>query len=130
MRVAVYGTLRKEGRNHGLISGLKYLGSFESNPEYEMRSIGVFPGIKKYGNTSIYLEVFEVDMNTLKRLDELEGYKGYNNERNYYDRQIIITPWGRTLIYFFKPEFKTANPIIKSGNWIEYLKTKNIENYP
>lgn len=130
MKVAVYGTLRKGQSNNARLSDSKYIGSFESDPEYTMKSIhDSFPGIKKGGNSSIFFEVYEVSLKTLKSIDKLEGYVKLNDVKNYYNRRIIETPWGKAITYLYNSKFTNLNTEIPSGNWVEYLKEQKIRTY-
>lgn len=73
-RIFVYGTLRKGEGNNGLLKGSTYLGMGVTLPEYEMYNLGHFPGVVDGGLTSIVGEVYEVDEETLRRLDRLESH--------------------------------------------------------
>jgi len=79
---AVYGTLKQDGSNHGLLgdSPLKYVGY--TLPNYKILSMGSYPGAIS-GNDSIVVEVYEVTDNTLARLDQLEGHP------TFYERLLV-----------------------------------------
>ena len=121
MKVAVYGTLRKKGHNHTKLIQSTYLGKYTSEPIYSMYSIGdMFPALKLKGNTSIVFEVYEIDMKTLKELDVLEGYKGQKHTNNHYNRRVIVTPYGRAMLYTYNRNITKVNDLIEEGDWIEY----------
>lgn len=71
----VYGTLKRGFRNHHLIKNSKFIGDGVIKG-YAMYDLGSFPGIKKDENEEVKGEVFEIDQNTLKRVDQLES-EGY-----------------------------------------------------
>ena len=71
-KVFVYGTLLEGEGNHSYyLQGSSYKGKAAVSG-YEMYDIGAFPGIVP-GNGSIPGEVYEVDYETLRNLDYLEG---------------------------------------------------------
>lgn len=130
MKVAVYGTLRKGQSNSARLINAKYKGTFESNPEFTMKSIGdSFPGIKVGGNTSVVFEVYDVTKEERESLDQLEGWIGHNIPSNHYNRKIIHTPWGRALTYTYNHDFKSKNTSILSGDWVEYKQQLKIKQY-
>lgn len=125
-KVAVYGTLRKGNGNNVLLSDSKFLGEGFTLPKFEMFSLGAFPGITG-GSTSIKVEVYEVDSETLSRLDRLEGYRGIG-ENNFYDREIISTPYGNAMTYTLRDDGYNEYPRIESGDWLnrEVVKLKDL----
>ena len=82
--VAVYGTLKQDGSNHGLLgdSPLKYVGY--TPPNYKILSLGTYPGAIS-GNDSIVVEVYEVTASVLARLDQLEGHP------TFFERLLVPT---------------------------------------
>ena len=120
--VAVYGSLRKKQSNYEYhLSNSTYKGTFTTEPEYTMHSLSYYPGLKLNGNTSIVMEVYEVDEETLKNLNRLEGY--YPGEKStFYDRIEIYTPWGKAFTYIYVNEL-SKDSIVESGDWVLY-KTK------
>lgn len=129
-RVAVYGTLRKGGSNHSILSDAKYLGSYETEPKFKMKAVGTghFPGIIEGGNTSIFMEVYKVSKDTYDSIKTLEGYYGKDNPNNLYNLKFIDTPY-RKAIYFEYNNFKSSDINIPSGNWMEHLKINKLKEY-
>ena len=84
--VAVYGSLRSGMGNHQYyLSDSEYKGTFTTEPNYSLYSLSFYPGLELNGNTSVVMEVYEVDEDTLKNLNRLEGY--YPGEKStFYDR--------------------------------------------
>lgn len=121
--VSVYGSLRKTMGNHQYyLSSSVYKGTFSTEPEYTLHSLSHYPGLKLNGNHSIVMEVYEVDEDTLKNLNRLEGY--YPGEKStFYDRIEIDTPWGKAFTYIYVNELSKES-IVESGDWVDY-KNKN-----
>ena len=120
--VAVYGSLRSGMGNHQYyLSDSEYKGTFSTEPEYTLHSLSAYPGLKLNGNTSVVMEAYEVDEETLKNLNRLEGY--YPGEKStFYDRIEINTPWGKAFTYIYVNELSKES-IVESGDWVLY-KTK------
>ncbi len=112
-KVFVYGTLKKGYHNHiRLLSTSTFLGDFLTSPKYNMISLGGFPGVLKYGKTSILGEVYEVDDGTFYQLDCLEGYP------RMYTRDKIKTTYGKAWMYIYNTSRQyTTKEFIKSGVW-------------
>ncbi len=75
--VAVYGTLKKNGWNHGILYGSKYVGD-ALVPGYELFEYGfpvALPVIKDHDKTKVRVELYEIDQACLGRMDRLE-YEG------------------------------------------------------
>lgn len=124
-KVAVYGSLRKGLGNHGFVEDQELLGEFQTPPMYEMRSLGGFPGIKNGGDTSVLMEVYEVDGSTLKSLDRLEGYRE-GETSTFYDREVIETPFGDAFTYTYVPNFNdNYNDIVDHGDWVQFLNERS-----
>lgn len=117
--VAVYGSLRKKQSNYEYhLSNSTYKGTFTTEPEYTMHSLSYYPGLKLNGNTSIVMEVYEVDEDALKNLNRLEGY--YPGEKStFYDRIEIDTPWGKAFTYIYVNPL-SKDSIVESGDWVEF----------
>ena len=117
--VSVYGSLRKKQSNYEYhLSNSTYKGTFTTEPEYTMHSLSYYPGLKLNGNTSIVMEVYEVDEDTLKNLNRLEGY--YPGEKStFYDRIEINTPWGKAFTYIYVNKLSKES-IVESGDWVLY----------
>lgn len=79
-KIFTYGTLRKGHYNHPILEKSTYLGKAQTNPAFTMLNLGAYPGIVHQGRTPIIGEVYEVDDQTLKRLDRLESHP------NFYER--------------------------------------------
>ena len=117
--VSVYGSLRFKMHNHNhYLKDAKLMGTYTTEPIYNLHSLGSFPALKLNGNHSIVMEVYEVDEETLKNLNRLEGY--YPGEKStFYDRIEINTPWGRAFTYIYVNEL-SKDSIVESGDWVAY----------
>lgn len=109
MLVAVYGTLRKDFPNNDLLEYSEYLGE-DIFDGFLMFDLGFFPGVIRYGNDSIVVEIYDVSKDTLSELDFLEG------KDRLYKRELIDTSYGPAYIYTI------MNPWGKviSGDWKDY----------
>ena len=117
--VAVYGSLRRGMGNHQYyLSSSEYKGTFSTEPEYTLHSLSYYPGLKLDGNTSIVMEVYEVDEETLKNLNRLEGYRP-GETSTFYDRIEINTPWGKAFTYIYVNPLPKES-IVESGDWVMY----------
>ena len=117
--VSCYGSLRRGMSNHQYyLSDSEYKGTFSTEPEYTLHSLQWYPGLKLNGNTSVVMEVYEVDEKTLTNLNRLEGY--YPGEKStFYDRIEINTPWGKAFTYIYVNEL-SKDSIVESGDWVAY----------
>ena len=122
--VSCYGSLRRGMSNHQYyLSDSEYKGTFSTEPEYTLHSLQWYPGLKLNGNTSVVMEVYEVDEKTLTNLNRLEGY--YPGEKStFYDRIEIDTPWGKAFTYIYVNEL-SKDSIVESGDWVAYKDFTN-----
>ena len=121
--IAVYGSLRRSLGNHRLIQHSKYLGTFNTEPIFSLYSLGGFPGLKENGNTSVVMEVYEVDDQTAKSVDGLEGYSP-NRVPTFYDKIQIQTPYGQAGVYIYVSDIP-ENRKVESGDWVSFLGKKH-----
>ena len=115
--VFVYGSLRKGFGNHRLLENSKFLGYGKTKEKYSLYADGI-PYVVKEPLTQIKGEIYQVDDETLHRLDQLEGHP------EFYKRELIdvITEDGKTIkawIYFYP--YKKGN-LIKSGDYKDYRR--------
>ena len=117
--VSCYGSLRRGMGNHQYyLSDSEYKGTFSTEPEYTLHSLQWYPGLKLNGNTSVVMEAYEVDEETLKNLNRLEGYRP-GEKATFYDRIEINTPWGKAFTYIYVNEL-SKDSIVESGDWVMY----------
>ena len=118
-RVFVYGTLLAGEGNHRLLATATLLGEARTEPAFELRDLGYFPGLVKGGACAVAGEVYEVDAPTLARLDALEGHP-----RFYRRTRIVLDDGAKVETYLLAPEQVEGRPVIPSGNWRSRRKEK------
>lgn len=130
--VAVYGSLRKDLGNSHYLKDQEFVGQFDTLPIYSMHSLGSFPGLLKNGVTSVVMEVYKVNQLCLSKIDSLEGYSESSCSNNYYEREEIITPYGKAYTYFYNTGSSNSlgnSSLVKNGDWKEFKKLSKIKNY-
>lgn len=114
-RVFVYGSLRKGESNHRLLAvpGARLImAKARTEPGYELRELGAFPGMVRGGAGEVIGEVYEVDEATLAALDRLEGHPGF------YTRSPVALEDGTAVeAYLLSPEQVSGRRLILSGDW-------------
>ncbi len=118
-RVFVYGTLLAGEPNHRVLGGAKLIAEARTEPAFELRDLGPFPGLVRGDEHAVGGEVYEVDAPTLARLDALEGHPRFYRRARIAleDRTIVET-------YLLTPEQVEGRPVIASGNWRSRRKEK------
>lgn len=108
-KVFVYGSLKRNFPNHHLLIGQTYLGTFVTEQAiYEMKNFGIYPGVVSTGNKSVRGELYEVDHECLRNLDELE-----ENGKIYQRKLVQLTHYPEPCWMYFlikkSPVFKETN---------------------
>lgn len=123
--IAVYGSLRKECGNHPLLSESKHLSTETIEFNGHMVSLGGFPAliVDEKENNPITIEVYEVDPDTFKMVDGLEGCTTGDkfSHANFYNRKKIETSEGEAWVYYIADE-RHNNPMVKDGDWVNYIQ--------
>lgn len=135
MYVFVYGTLRKGDSRFGVLADCKCLHEVAFVAGFEMLDLGGFPGIVP-GNGKIVGEIYEVDEDTLSRLDSIEGYREDDPKHSLYIRQEVDAYYddggsipgptgcgGTILTYVFnegRRQRGVDRKVIESGDWFEH----------
>lgn len=83
VKIAVYGTLKRGHYNHKFLNKSQFIGEGRTVDKYKMTSNGHFPYLSKNGDYNTKVEVFEIDNETLKNVDRLEGHP------DFYKREVI-----------------------------------------
>ena len=74
MLIFVYGSLKKGFNNNWYLENSEFVCNDMTEPKWEMINLGSFPGVIPNASYNIYGEVYEIDDETLKMLDQLEGH--------------------------------------------------------
>lgn len=120
--VFVYGTLRRGGAGAMSVRfpDAKFIA--DAKVSGSLYDLGAHPGLLLGESNSLVTgEVYEVDDELLKRLDEFEA------SSDYLRRQVEIPLGGHGKLcwtYEPNPEFYSLRKLITSGDWIEYAKTR------
>lgn len=119
--IFVYGTLRSNGTNAMSVRfpDSKFIG--DAKVSGSLYDFGAYLGlIVNESNSSVVGEVYEVDDDTLKKLDEFEA------SSSYLRKQVEISFGNDKKMYWVyepNPEVYSLRTLITSGDWIEYAKT-------
>jgi len=120
--VFVYGSLRRGGAGAMAIRfpSASFVGA--ASVSGRLFDLGAYPGLQVDESSARVLgEVYEVDDETLKKLDEFEAAS------DYLRRPVAIYLGSKRSIgwtYEPNPEFYSLRKLISSGDWIEYGKLK------
>jgi gamma-glutamylcyclotransferase (GGCT)/AIG2-like uncharacterized protein YtfP len=71
--VGVYGTLKKSGSNHHVLTGCRFVGQCQL-PQVTLYDTGPYPGAKLRPSEGVDVEIYDVPAEVFARLDELEDY--------------------------------------------------------
>jgi len=111
--IFVYGTLLIGEDLHHHLEEATFLKDATTFPVYTLINIGGFPGLLDRGTTRIFGELYEVNAETLRRLDALEGHPSF-----YRRMPVAINWWEGAEAYFLLPHFENFRyPVIPGGSW-------------
>lgn len=120
--VFVYGTLRRGAARAMSIRFPNSKFIADAAVKGSLYDLGAYPGLLlDEANSLVTGEVYEVDDEILKRLDDFEAAS------NYRRKQVEISLGSQPKVcwtYEPDPEFYSLRTLIASGDWIEYAKTK------
>ena len=123
--VFVYGSLR---RGNALSMPVRFPGARlmgEARVGGRLYDLGAFPGLALGGSeSSVAGEVYEVDEEALKRLDDFEASSRYRRERV----EVSAVGGGRLECWVYVPEdgveaYARRTPVA-SGDWVEHLAAR------
>ena len=126
-----YGTLKRGFQNHHRIFGgydIKITPAWTYGKLYDL---GYFPALTE-GNNKVYGELIEFDnLEILRRVDYLEGFRCVNHPHNYYERRMVevfvnnktVKAW----VYVLSDEQikQYDGKIIVSGKWIDWRQVES-----
>ena len=120
--IFIYGSLRRGCARSMSIRFPRAKFIADAQVSGSLYDLGAYPGLQlSESNSSVVGEVYEVDDETLKQLDDFE------ESSHYLRRQVEISLGARRSkgwTYEPNPEFHSLHKLITSGDWIEYAKTK------
>ncbi len=111
-RVFVYGTLKRGHGNHRLLErgGARYVG--EARVSGTMHDIGGIPAVGLSGRGTVHGEVYELDAETLARLDRLEGTPTF-----YQRTRVRMSTGTEAWIYVMNSNRLATRERVASGRW-------------
>lgn len=127
-KIAVYGSLLEGLGNHPVIGRdeeSKIISSEVVSIPYGMISYRAFPAlVPSSENHNIFIEIYEVNEETYRRVERLEGYP------TFYQKAIVNTTKGPVEIYVIQNEVpyekQPESQRVPSGDWREYKLGKTV----
>jgi gamma-glutamylcyclotransferase (GGCT)/AIG2-like uncharacterized protein YtfP len=108
--VFVYGTLKRDEKNHHWLEGASWQGEAELSGVV-LHDLGPFP-MAVIGAGIALGEVYGIESSGLARLDVLEGYP------RLYDRQVMeLIDGRRAWVYLGRPRQVRHAPVLMGGVW-------------
>ena len=130
MKVFVYGTLLKGENLNSCLNNSQFIGyGFTKGALFDL---GYYPGIRK-GYDDVYGELYEVNDETLRQLDQIERYCPGNQAQSLYMRKevtIIMLHDGsleQAYVYFYNRECDDENKIV-CGDYRRYKMEQSSKN--
>jgi len=127
MKVFVYGTLLKGLQRERALSRSEFIGS--AYIKGELYDLGRFPALKE-GEEKVYGELYEINEQTLFRLDQIEAYDPDNHQDSLYLRiktQVSLIHGEETIdaeTYFYNRSVEGRSTKITSGDYRKYLDSQ------
>lgn len=117
----VYGTLRRQGTNHPVLSTLRPAPRYVATTAFggfKLIDLGPFPGLLiRPGWAAVTFELFEIDESHLPALDRFEGAP------HLYQRVLIEADDVRAWVYLFNGDHDAGSEIV-IGDWIAWIRDR------
>ncbi|GEL78517.1 gamma-glutamylcyclotransferase [Tenuibacillus multivorans] len=131
--VFVYGTLRKNERNHHYLKNAKLVAE-QARTKGVLRDSGNdFPVLINETSDYVYGEVYEINDDILIDLDQLEGNTGNPSDSHYLrEERTVETDAGvmKAKTYFYPSDRKVDFPEVPFGDWrLKKLLDKGVPLY-
>ncbi len=130
MLVFVYGSLKRGFSNHHFLHGQPFVGEAKTTPSYRMFDYGGFPAVvpSPQNGRSIEGELFEIDAETLVRLDWLEEIDAGLYRRGSTRLLPPMDRHGDVLIYLYE---RDVSQLPDAGTvWTHALDTGDASEIP
>lgn len=114
IKVFVYGSLKKGKQADAFLKNSKFIS--EDSVKGGLYAISFFPGIRLDEDGEVSGEVYEVDRDTLFRLDNYEGYYGTRPDSLFVRKNVTTNKGEKVCIYEFNGSVKGCHKV-EDGVW-------------
>jgi gamma-glutamylcyclotransferase (GGCT)/AIG2-like uncharacterized protein YtfP len=102
-----------------VLRGATLVGAARTEASFALHDLGAFPGMVDGGADAITGEVYEVDVETLARLDALEGHP-----RFYRRTPIALADGSFVETYLLTRAQVEGRPVVTTGSWRAHRKER------
>jgi gamma-glutamylcyclotransferase (GGCT)/AIG2-like uncharacterized protein YtfP len=128
--VGIYDHFRKDGILNSLLPEptCKLIGTFSTEPIYNMYYVENDNNcvIQENGNSSIKIEVWEVNESSLIKIEkEYCYYAEFEDYPQEYTKKTLVSPFGNITLYISITE-QDSKELIIDGDWIEHINSLKV----